>query len=249
LASLLVHIPQPILRKCLLTSILVVYGGLTWARNPAWKDNFTLFTTDVIRSPQSAKVRNAAGGELLTQALKADSLTARRYRETAIGHLQEAIRIHPAYKNAWLLLGNAHYYLNDYDRAVTAYQGALALDDQYEDALKNMGLAYRDGGRIAGEIHGDLPKAMRWLGEAAQILPGDYEAQRLAGVAWGFSGYHAQAITYFQAASRLKPELPDAWYNLGTAFYQSGDSENGARYHQKAADMDPSVQKRMSPGK
>lgn len=234
------------LRNYLFLAIFILYAGLTWLRNPAWKDNFTLFTTDLKFSGESAKVRNAAGGELLAQALKTDSLTAIRYRTEAVGHLQKAVTIHPTYKNAWLLLGNAYYYLNNFELAIQAFKQALIIDPEYADASKNMGLAYRDGGRNAGEINGDLMKATAYLKEAAFLLPEDYEAHRLAGIAFGLNGNKLEAISYFQRAAQLKPDLSDAWFNLGTAYYQAGDAKNGLLFHQKAISIDPSVMNRMT---
>ncbi|MBU6168252.1 MAG: tetratricopeptide repeat protein [Bacteroidetes bacterium] len=234
------------LRNYLFLTIFILYAGLTWLRNPAWKDNFTLFTTDLKFSGESAKVRNAAGGELLAQALKTDSLTAIRYRTEAVGHLQKAVTIHPTYKNAWLLLGNAYYYLHNFELAIQAFKQALIIDPGYADASKNMGLAYRDGGRIAGEINNDLMKATAYLKEAAFLLPEDYEAHRLAGIAFGFNGNKLEAISYFQRAAQLKPDLSDAWFNLGTAYYQAGDANNGLLFHQKAISIDSSVKNRMT---
>lgn len=243
---LLTKVNNQSLKNTLTISIIVLYASLTWLRNPVWKDNFTLFTTDAKNSAESAKVRNAAGGELLAQALKVDSITAIRYRTEAVGHLQKAVTIHPTYKNAWLLLGNAFYYLTNFDQAIQAFKQALLLDPEYADASKNMGLAYRDGGRIAGEILGDLPKATTYLKEAAALLPEDYEAHRLAGIAFGFSGNKLEAISYFQRAAQIKPDLSDAWFNLGTAYYQAGDPKNGALFYQKAVSIDSTVMERMS---
>jgi tetratricopeptide (TPR) repeat protein len=243
---LLSNIKSQPLKNTLAISIIALYAALTWLRNPVWKDNFTLFTTDAKNSAESAKVRNAAGGELLAQALKVDSLTAFRYRNEAVGHLQKAVTIHPTYKNAWLLLGNAFYYLNNFDQAITSFKQALVIDPEYADASKNMGLAYRDGGRIAGESFGDLPKATAYLKQAVSLLPDDYEAHRLAGIAFGFNGNKLEAISYFQRAAQLKPDLSDAWFNLGTAYYQAGDPKNGLIFHQKAISLDPSVMERMT---
>ena len=243
---LLSNIKSQPLKNSLAISIIALYAALTWLRNPVWKDNYTLFTTDAKNSAESAKVRNAAGGELLAQALKVDSLTAFRYRNEAVGHLQKAVTIHPTYKNAWLLLGNAFYYLNNFDQAIPSFKQALVIDPEYADASKNMGLAYRDGGRIAGESFGDLPKATAYLKQAVSLLPDDYEAHRLAGIAFGFNGNKLEAISYFQRAAQLKPDLSDAWFNLGTAYYQAGDPKNGLIFHQKAISLDPDVMERMT---
>ena len=68
--------------------------------------NFTLFTTDVEVSKNSAKLRNSAGGDLMAKAatIKDESVKRGMILES-VGHLQEAIKIHPTYKNAYLLLG------------------------------------------------------------------------------------------------------------------------------------------------
>ena len=69
----------------------------------------------------------------------------------AIQHLKEALRIHPAYKNAYLLLGNAYNYLQQYENAIEAYKNALALDPDYSEARRNLGITYKDAGKYFGE--------------------------------------------------------------------------------------------------
>lgn len=233
--------------------LLLFCGALsvkTISRNRAWKDNLTLFTTDIKVSQNSAKLRNAVGGELITQYYDAPNGTVREDKlNEAIGHLQEAIRIHPNYKNAYLLLGNAHFYLQSYDKAITYYQQCLELDPGYADAQRNLGIAYRDGGKFYGEQRGDLASALRYLNQAVQYLPDDYETLRLLGVANGMSGRQQQAIAYFQRAADSNPELADAWYNLGTAYLAAGQQQEGTAFRQKAMQLDPEVVQRMEGGR
>src|SRR5690606_6635982 len=49
-------------------------------RNQVWKNNYRLFTTDVITSARSAKAQNAAGGEMIAHALTQPD-TALRHQE------------------------------------------------------------------------------------------------------------------------------------------------------------------------
>lgn len=52
-----------------LTSLIcLLFAGKTFTRNMVWKNDFTLFTTDVKTSTKSAKVLNAAGGALTVEA-------------------------------------------------------------------------------------------------------------------------------------------------------------------------------------
>ena len=88
--------------------LVLAFGAKTILRNPVWKDNYTLFLTDVETSTESAKLQNSVGGELITQALKqSDEATKLKMINQAVPHLQKAIEIHPNYKNAYLILGNA----------------------------------------------------------------------------------------------------------------------------------------------
>ncbi|MBK8701697.1 MAG: DUF1736 domain-containing protein [Saprospiraceae bacterium] len=57
-----------VLNICMIA--VVAFALKTVTRNPVWKNDFTLFTTDVEVSKNSAKVLNAAGGALSTEAVK-----------------------------------------------------------------------------------------------------------------------------------------------------------------------------------
>jgi len=48
------------------STLLLTYAGWTLVRSRVWKDNHTLFTTDIHTSARSAKLLNAMGGDLIT---------------------------------------------------------------------------------------------------------------------------------------------------------------------------------------
>lgn len=228
---------------------LLFFGARTIARNPVWQDNYTLFSTDVKTSPNSAKLRNAIGGELVTRSVdEKDESRRRRMLLEAVGHLEAAVRIHPNYKNAYLLLGNACYYLKDWEKAIRYYQQALTLDSAYEEARNNLGITYRDAGRDAGESKGDVAGATRYLEQAYALRPNEYETVRLLAVAYGFAGNSAKALPLFEKAVQLDPDNADAVYNLGTAYHQAGQPERGNELYRRAIEMDPEVEKRMKGG-
>lgn len=107
------------LASIILFVITFAFSMLVIRRNPVWKDNFSLFTTDVKTSSQSAKLLNAAGGETLAQITKIqDTSLQRQYALQAEDYLTKALEIHPVYKNAWLLLGNSKFYQKQYDAAI-----------------------------------------------------------------------------------------------------------------------------------
>jgi len=224
--------------------IIGVFSIRTIVRNSAWKNNFTLFTTDIYNSPNSAKLRNAVGGELITQAVEDKTYSDQQRTDMwteAVGHLQEAIKIHPNYKNSYLLLGNAYNYLKEYDKSIANYQKALQLDADYNEANTNLIITYRDAGRYYGEQLRDLDRSLQYLELAYAANQKDYETLRLLGVANGIRGDNAKAIDFFTRALELNQQDASAYLNLSTPYFRSGNAELGQFYQQKALEIDPEV--------
>ena len=241
---------KPDLRKNLAwtgAAVLLLFSVKTLMRNPVWKDNYTLFITDVKTSPNSAKLQNSAGGETIEYAITLKDPQARNAQlEIAAGHLKEALRIHPTYKNAYLLLGNAHNYLQRYEESIAYYDKALQLDPNYPEAIRNRAVTYRDAGKFFGEKQGDAVKAENYLKKALEQLPDDYETLRLLGVACGVQGRSQEAIQYFSRATQIMPDNADAWLNLSYAWYNAGSQEEGLKYQQKALELDPAILQQRS---
>lgn len=225
------------------TGLLVLAFSIrTVARNSVWKNNYALFTNDIRYSPNSAKLRNAVGGELISQyaTLPAPQRDAGMLRE-AEGHLLEAIKIHPNYKNAYLLLGNCNYYQKEYETSAQYYRNALGIDPNYQEANDNLLISLRDGGQYFGEELGDLDKALNFLQQAYQMNPNDFETNRLLGVANGVRGNSVKAISYFEKAVALKPDDAGTWLNLSRAFANAGQGDRSLQAQQKALELNPNI--------
>lgn len=225
--------------------LVVGYVVKTQFRLPAWKNNYSLFSTDAMVSVNSAKVNNAFGGELSSIAGRSKDIEERkRLSSQAIPHLDKAIEIHPHYKNAWLIRGNAYLYLEDYQSSISSYENALRIDPSYMLANDNLAVAYRLAGKNAGEKENDLVTAIDLLKKAYTLRNDDYETLRLLGVAYSFSGDMVNTEKYFREATEKFPKLASAWYHLGTLYYQSGDDIKGKEYLDKAIELDPDVLKK-----
>ncbi|MEO0732841.1 MAG: tetratricopeptide repeat protein [Bacteroidota bacterium] len=225
-------------------AVAVVFGLLTVLRNPAWQDNFTLFTTDVKKQPNSAKLSNAAGAvrldffQTLTPAQQAANQGLLR---DALVDLDRAIKIHPTYKNAFLARGGVHFFLKNYDAAIADYDRALDIDGGYQEASNNLVLVLTTAGRVAGEEKRDLPTAFRYLRRAEQLAPNDYEVLRLLGIASGISGQLDQALSYLQRAAAAQPNNADALWNYGTALYNAGRAEEAEAQFAAAERLKPGI--------
>jgi len=228
------------LKRPVWIAITVIFSILTFIRNFDWKDNLTLFSRDIETSSQSAKLNNALGGVLIENAIKNTPFNQSELEKAEL-YLDKAIQMHPTYKNAFLLKGNAAFYLSDYEKAISIYRVALAIDPNYEEARGNLGLAYRDAGRNYGEKLGNISKAKEFLILAYEILPKDYEVLRLLGVAEGVSGNSIEALKWFEKAIEIRPEDAYANLNLATAYFNLGQAEKGNFYLEKAKMINPSI--------
>jgi tetratricopeptide (TPR) repeat protein len=214
----------------------------TVTRNFVWKDNYTLFTTDINTSKRSAKLLNAVGGELVTQASKREESPERqKMLLEGVSYLEKATGIHPNYKLSYLLLGNGNYYLKNYEAAIGNYQQVLRLKPDDTDGIKNLGIAYRDAGRYFGQEIGDLNKAVGYLIQATQLIPDDYEAVHLLGVSYGMQGNSTKAVEYFTKGTQLAPNNATAYFNLGLAYNNLGNAEKARENYDKALAIDPDI--------
>jgi len=120
-------------------AILLGYSVKTIARNPVWHDDYTLFTTDVKVSTNSAKCNVSAGGQTLELAEKdsTDQVKRKKMIDDALIFLHKGISIHPKYTAGFLLLGKAMIDLEDFKTARLYYDTALAITPGQKEALNN----------------------------------------------------------------------------------------------------------------
>jgi len=220
--------------------LTLAYTAKTITRNAVWKNDFTLFTTDVKTNTRSAKLLNAAGGTLTTNAYKLSEGPERTKMLTdAIGYLKEAINIHPTYRNAYLLLGNANFYLGNYEKAIAEYDKVLKLYPDYKDARDNLPIALRDAGKYYGQQKNDIVKSEQYLTRSYEMNPNDSETMRLLGIVNGIKNDHDKAIFYFEKARDKNPNSAMSYVNLGTAYKNKGDAVKAAEYYNRAVELDP----------
>ena len=220
-----------------LVAVIAIFSVLTVVRNPVWKDNYTLFLADLPRQPDSAKLRNAAAGVRLDRYQDLDE-AARVGREELLldarRDLDRALTIHPGYRNAYLLRGNAQLLLGAYDEAIADYESAISLGDTDGTITGNLVIALQRAGRAAGEERQDVTAAIGYLERADALRPGDYETLRLLGVASGVSGRIDRALDYLERALALQPDNAGALRNYATALQRAGRTAEARAYLDRA---------------
>lgn len=119
--------------------LLIGYSIKTFSRNYAWKDGYTLFTTDVNVSSNSAKCLTSAGGLMMEKSFKETNPTEKsKLLAQAIKYVEKAVEVHPKSTSAWLVLGRAELELRNFEYGALATENCLKISPKHADALNNM---------------------------------------------------------------------------------------------------------------
>ncbi len=221
---------------------LLLLSFKTISRNRAWKDDYTLFTTDIKTSKNSAKLNNSVGGKMVERAQTLEDENAREALiRKAIPHFQKAIELHPLFKNAYLQMGNALVYLGEYEKAIAYYDQALKIDPEYVEAITNKGAALTGLNRYE--------EAIAQYEQALRIKPTYRYAQeqktttlREAGRYYGQQNDLAKALEYLHRAERDNPKDYRTLHLLGIAYGFAGQNEQAIAYFEKALQYAPQEQ-------
>ncbi len=229
--------------------VILLFSIKTFVRNFAWQSNEHLFMTDAAVSTNSAKLQNACGGVLFDRATKEKNIEKQQALcMEAIPHLDQAIKIYPNYKDAYISRGGAHYVLKEYLAAIDDYRRAIQLAPDDTKIKTYLALALRDGGKFYGEDRADMANAVKCFEESWQLNDKDPETARLMGVAYGLNGNPGKAIEWFSKAVEVAPNEAGFLWDLGLAYSASGNLAKGEELRKKATEMDPTIAKRRSSG-
>ena len=118
--------------------LILVFGLATYQRNLIWKDDLTLWSDNVKKSPAKARVYDYLG--LAYQ--KAGDL------DNAIRQYRKSLSLDPFYADAHNNIGIAYFDKGLVDDAITHFKHAIEIDPSHADAHYNLGVAYGEKGLI-----------------------------------------------------------------------------------------------------
>ncbi len=199
-------IPNRIVVTGAVIALLAVFGVATVGRNSVWKDEFSLWTDTVRKSPESAVAREYLGY----------ALYERGQVEEAIECYLMALQLKPDYEDAHINLGIAYAARGRIDEAIDHYMKALRIQPNSVEGHNNLGLAYA--------AKGWTDRAMEQYQIALSINPYFAKAYNNLGSAYGNEGLTQgdenlldKAIVNFRYAASLDPDNPLYSDNLAAA--------------------------------
>ena len=134
---------------------------------------------------------------------------------------QQIIDEHPFTELAWFNLGAAYQGVKLYEKAIDAYQYAIAIDEKFDYAYRNMGDAYL---------------RMRKYKEAIEVLVKVLELSRPEDVIYEALGHcydkqknYAQARFHYRKASHLTPEDSHLHYKIACTYMNEKQWESAVK--------------------
>lgn len=232
--------------------LFILMGFKTIDRNKAWYNDYTLFTTDVKTSVNSAKSNCSVGGILMESTdTITDNARKQQILRQSVVYLQKSVLVHPEYIDAWLLLGNAYFKMgNHFDSTIVCYTTILKINPQHQLTIKNLlavnehiaeidkkmqilnlvlandpsnYLANYRMGQLYGKEKGDLDKAIHYLTRASEIAPSNQEAFIDLGVAYGLKKDFAKSASMLEKAAAIAPNDHNILMNLGLSYQFMGE--------------------------
>lgn len=217
----------------LLAVIVVAYSILTYARNYAWKDEITLWSDTIKKSPKKARSYCERGNAYrdkgrfveaiadFNKAIEMDPRFANAYNNRgvlcvnigkpydAIADFNRAIKIDPNPYFSYYNRGNAYKELNRLDVAISDYTKAIQIKHDFALAFHNRGSAYYDQGR--------LDEAISDYSQAVRIEPNLSLSYLNRGNAYKEQGKLDSAISDYTRAIQIEPKLAGAYLNRAAA--------------------------------
>ncbi|HZV68618.1 MAG TPA: tetratricopeptide repeat protein [Saprospiraceae bacterium] len=202
----------------ILALVISVNSVLAYMRNTVWKDEITLTTDSIEKSPGKARHYNNRG----------DALADQDKMEEAFRDFDKAIALHPTYSMAYYNRGNVFKKQKKYDQAIADYNSAIRLRPKFDKAYNNRGSAYKEINR--------LDEALADYDHAISINPGYYMAYNNRGTVYILQTEYQVAIEDLNKAIALKRDFAEAFGNRGVAKIKMGNAE-GCDDLKKAADL------------
>jgi Flp pilus assembly protein TadD len=208
--------------------IVVLYSTKTVVRAAEWKDQYTLFGSDIKKSPNSAHLHYYWGLTLRDKAMEnQDNNGQKEMMMRAIAEFDKAVSIYPSYPDCYEQLGLAWYRVKDNTKAMENYQKALQLNNTKAVTWSNLGIIYFE--------QGDYKKSLELYTKALSLDSNYADGYFNMGSTLGMLGRFDEAISSFKKCIFYDPENAKAHEFIGLTYKNLHREAEAKPWFDKAA--------------
>ena len=204
-----------------LVTLVGILSVMTHQRNKVWKDNYTLWSDNVTKSPNKDRTHYNLGLALADRGMN----------DLAIGEFYRTLSLNPTHIKACISIGNIFNEQGNFNEAIKEFGRALEMNPDYEEVYFNRGNAYIETGKFN--------EAVRDFEKALALNPHYSDAFVSLGMAYYSLGRIDESIVAFNNALEIDSDNILAHYNLGYALYSQGKAEDAIKEFKTAASLDP----------
>lgn len=214
--------------------LLIVFSGISIARNKDWKDHLTLYQEDANKAEASAKLHALAGAKLIQNVMNGnvqDPQVKSQYVKDAIQHYHTSLAIYPDYVSSLNNLGMIYQsFLKKPAEARPYLEKAIKLDSTYIEAYYNLGLTW---------LKEDSTKAEHYMLEAIRHKKDFVLSYNSLTKIYLTEKKFAEAESLNTSALALFPDIADLNINLGKVALAKQDTVTGVKYLDRGYMLNP----------
>lgn len=170
-----------------------------------------------------------------------------RFKE-AVDSYQQAIKLNPEYKPAYLPLAFSLARLQKFDEAIKIYESLRLQEPNNPEVFNNLAVAYNEKGRHRESIE-NSQRAIELLGDTGQPYAQGFQernellsyAYKNLGTAHNGLGEYDQAATALKRSTTIVPANAAAYFNLGVTLYNAKRFSEAVVAYREVLKLRPSL--------
>lgn len=209
-----------------LAPLLLIFGGITIARNTDWRDSLTLFKADAARSPNDSRLHHhlAAAWDVMAAA-ETDSVQKRTLQNEAIEEYKKALRIYPGYTVDISDLSHLYFTMKIGDSAELYMQQLLTADPKNAVAANNIANINFSAGRY--------DKALTFFRKTLALTPEiSYSYLNIAETFMKLQQYDS-AITWYYKTIAADSVYGGEHVKIATAFMKVNNLDSAVAHYRQ----------------
>ena len=204
-----------------LVALVCMFSAMTYQRNKVWKNNYTLWSDNVKKSPNKDRAHYNLGLALADRGMN----------DLAIREFYRTLSLNPTHIKACTSIGNAFSKQGKFNEAIKEFDRALIMNPEYAEIYYNRGNAFIETGKY-NEAVSDFEKAL-------SLNPVNTDVLVSLGMAHYSLGRIDESIVAFKKALGIDTDNVLAHYNLGYTLYTQGNVEDAIKEFKTVVSLDP----------